>query len=155
MLSRAVLTFFIIQSITVTVLSQGPDTEVYKTVDTQYGQVRGLLKQTALGRDYLSFQGIPYMKSPLGKLRFRDPQPPEKWSQPFDATKEPPVYTHIGLISQKLEGQEDAGVINIYTPAVELKNHFPVLVWFHGGSFRVILKQFYLQTVFTTKKVNQ
>ena len=40
-------------------------------VDTEYGPVKGAKKVTVLGNNYINFQGIPYMKAPIGKLRFR------------------------------------------------------------------------------------
>jgi carboxylesterase 2 len=106
-------------------------------VRTDSGMVRGVVKQTVMGRDYLSFQGIPYMKPPLGKLRFKAPEPPVKWSNILDATKEIPGYTQLHSFHQKIWGQENAGVINVYTPAIYWINLLPVLVWIHGGSFKV------------------
>lgn len=40
-------------------------------VNTQYGPVKGAKKVTVLGTNYINFQGIPYMKAPTGKFRFR------------------------------------------------------------------------------------
>lgn len=39
-------------------------------VYTEYGIIEGIKKETNLGTEYISFQGIPYMKAPVGKLRF-------------------------------------------------------------------------------------
>jgi carboxylesterase type B len=60
--------------------------------DTQYGSVQGVQKISTLDREFVSFQGIPFMKAPIGKLRFQDPQPPENWKDPFDASDEPASY---------------------------------------------------------------
>jgi carboxylesterase type B len=90
-----------------------------------------------LGRDYLSFQGIPYMKAPLGKLRFKAPEPPVRWTNILDATKEIPGYTQLHAFQQKIWGQENASVINVYTPAFYRTNLLPVIVYIHGGSFKV------------------
>ena len=108
-----------------------------KIVSTQYGKVQGIQKQTMLGRDYFSFQSIPYMKAPLGKLRFRDPQPPAKWTNILDATQEPPGYPAFDSYSRQLVGQEDAAVINVYTPFINAYFPLPVIVWIHGGSYHV------------------
>jgi carboxylesterase type B len=43
----------------------------YVTVNTTYGSVKGIRKFACYGDEYVSFQGIPYMKPPVGKLRFR------------------------------------------------------------------------------------
>jgi cholinesterase len=111
--------------------------EMFKVVTTEYGSVKGVLKQTIFGRDYVSFQGIPYMKPPLGKLRFKAPETPDSWSEVFDATKGSSEYSQFNYFEQKLEGQEDAGVINVYTPSVNAHPLMPVLVWIHGGGFLV------------------
>jgi carboxylesterase type B len=79
--------------------------------------------------------GIPYMKAPIGKLRFRDAQPPETWSEPFDATQEPSSYCISNFLNYKIEGKEDAGVINVYTPYLKTEKPLPVMVWIHGGGF--------------------
>lgn len=104
-------------------------------VETEYGPVRGICKSSFAGRGYVGYQGIPYMKPPFGKLRFREAQAPEKWTEPFDATKPSPAYVNINYLTNELEGQEDAGVINVYIPDVEQSRPLPVMVWIHGGGF--------------------
>lgn len=109
----------------------------FVVVNTEYGPVQGNKKTTILGRDYFNFQGIPYMKKPVGKLRFRDAQSPEKWTEPLDATKEPPSYCVIDFMTFQPVGQEDAAVINVYTPYVKPKAPLPVLFSIHGGGYQV------------------
>lgn len=41
------------------------------TVSTQEGKLRGKVCFDFIGRQYFSFQGIPYAKPPLGQLRFK------------------------------------------------------------------------------------
>lgn len=108
---------------------------MFQIADTEYGPVKGIQKSSILGRNFFSFQGIPYMKAPLGKLRFREAQPPENWNDALDATKEPPSFCNISYMSKVFEGQEDAGVINVYTPYVKPKSLLPTMVWIHGGGF--------------------
>ena len=74
----------------------------FKTVSTEYGPVKGSQKSSKLGRNFCSFQGIPYMKAPVRNLRFRDAQVPESWSEPFDASKEPPSYCHSNFFANVL-----------------------------------------------------
>jgi carboxylesterase type B len=102
-------------------------------VETEYGPVKGTQKSSALGLDYLSFQGIPYMKAPIGKLRFRDAQPPEVWTEPLDATREPSAYVQFDFFRNEDIGSENASIINVYTRDVKGKK--PVMVWIHGGGF--------------------
>lgn len=100
----------------------------FVTVDTEYGPVKGLRKETVLGVDYISFQGIPYMKPAVGELRFRDAQPPNKWSE-FDATADCPTYVTIDMMTQKIVGQENAGVVNVFTKNLRPDKLTPVMVW--------------------------
>lgn len=102
---------------------------------TQYGPVKGITKSSVLAREYVSFQGIPYMKPPLGNLRFRDAQPPVPWVEPFDATEESHGYVCPDVFIPKIAGREDASIINIYTHDVNPKVLKPVMVFIHGGGF--------------------
>jgi carboxylesterase type B len=104
-------------------------------VPTEYGQVQGHEKITSLGRKYLSFQGIPYMKPPLASLRFRDPQPPEPWNYPLNCTKEPQSYCVYYAALAIKTGKEDAGVINVYSPKSTSNQLLPVFVYIHGGEY--------------------
>ena len=103
-------------------------------VQTAHGPVQGVQKITKLGRDYVSFQGIPYMKSPVGKLRFRDPQEPESWKEPLDASDEPASYCFYHP-SEPKGGQENAGVINVYVPVNSNSDLLPVICYIHGAGF--------------------
>lgn len=105
------------------------------TVETEYGPIKGDQRSSVLGKKYFNFQGIPYMKAPIGKLRFRDAQPPEKWLQPIDGTKGSPAYCMRSFLNYKDGGQEDAGVVNVYTPNVKPEKPIPVMVWIHGGGW--------------------
>lgn len=98
-------------------------------VETQYGPVRGVHKISCLGTDYISFQGIPYMKAPLGNLRFRDAQPPTPWNEVFNATEEPPSYCQFNMMTRVKEGQENAGIINVYTKSIKSDKSYPVMVF--------------------------
>lgn len=102
----------------------------FVVVETEYGPVKGVEKTSALGRDYVNFQGIPFMKGTVGKLRFRDAQAPEKWTEVLDATKEPPSYvTFANFIDSSFKGQDDAGIVNVYTHDVKPITLKPVMVW--------------------------
>ncbi|CAO1344150.1 unnamed protein product [Diamesa hyperborea] len=111
--------------------------EQFVIVDTEYGPVKGAKKVTVLGNNYINFQGIPYMKPTTGKLRFREAQAPEKWNEPLDATVDYVGYPCFDVISMKTEGQEDAGVINVYTKNVNPGKAYPVMVWIHGGGYQL------------------
>ena len=52
------------------------EANVYATTKT--GETRGV-QQEVFGKKVNCFLGIPYAEPPLGKLRFRAPQPPKPW----------------------------------------------------------------------------
>lgn len=106
-------------------------------VQTKYGPVKGDKRLTALGMDYVNFQGIPYMKAPTGKLRFKSPQAPDMWNETFDATQLSPSYPMFNYFAGKLDGIEDGGRINVFTKNVNPAKLYPVMVW---ASFVRVLK---------------
>jgi carboxylesterase type B len=106
--------------------------EKFVVVDTEYGPVKGEKKESMFGLQYLNFQGIPYMAPPVGKLRFRDAQPPEKWTEPLHATKEGSPFCHFDFFNFKAIGDLDGGFINVYTRNVDPEEPAPVMVYIHG-----------------------
>ena len=101
-------------------------------VHTEYGSVEGSIRTSKLGKEFLSFQGIPYMKQPIGNLRFRDPMPPEPWTIPIDCTKD--AQSYCNFMGLKI-GKEDGAAINVYLRTDVIKNNklLPVFVYIHGG----------------------
>lgn len=105
------------------------ESSINPIVVVENGHVRGLKAKTVLNNDYLSFRGIPYMKPPLGKLRFREAQAPQNWSEVFDATQEGPAYCMTDFMTGRQDGQENAGTINVYTKNLAPAKLLPVMVW--------------------------
>jgi para-nitrobenzyl esterase len=101
---------------------------------TTQGEVRGRSKNGVL-----LFGGIPYAAPPVGSLRFRAPQPHERWSAMRDATRfgpAAPQQREEGLTSNpNVRWDEDCLTLNVCTPALD-GGRRPVLVWIHGGGFR-------------------
>lgn len=91
-------------------------------------------------RLYFAFYRVPYAKPPIGKLRFKDPKPPQKWKQVYDARVEfhgACAQAHI-VHKHGLFGVEDCLYLNIYTPEIPKggqSNLKPVIVWIHGYAF--------------------
>ncbi|XP_070500358.1 esterase B1-like [Chironomus tepperi] len=110
--------------------------ENFEIVQTEFGPIKGIHKKLVYDNDCITFQSIPYMKPPVGNLRFREAQPTDKWEEPFDATGEilafPSYYEGLGNL-----GQEDAGILNIFTKNLKPEKPTPVMVWIHGGGFFV------------------
>lgn len=103
--------------------------EQFVDLDTEYGPIKGCKKMSVLGRDYFNFQRIPYMQAPVGKLRFRDPQPPKSWTQPLDCTQQGPAFCNVNFLSGEYEGDLDAMFLNLYTNDIAPSKPFPVMVW--------------------------
>jgi carboxylesterase type B len=106
--------------------------EKFVVVDTEYGPVKGEKKDSMFGLKYLNFLGIPYMAPPVGKLRFRDAQPPEKWTEPLDATKPGSPFCHMDFFTFKAIGDLDGCSINVYTRNIDPEEPAPVMVYIHG-----------------------
>lgn len=77
------------------------------------------------------FLGVPYAQPPINKLRFLPPKP-ITWD--FKETKAvKPLCAQSGVF-EGYEISEDCLYLNIYVPE-KRSEKFPVMVWFHGGSF--------------------
>ena len=68
-----------------------------KVVNTLSGPVRGR-KVTKNDRHQYEFLGIPYAEPPLGKLRFKPPEPVKPWTDIYDAFSDGPVCFQVGFL---------------------------------------------------------
>lgn len=105
--------------------------------DTIHGRVRGERLDDAV----VAFRAIPYAAPPLGRLRFRPPQPVAPWDGVRDALTLPPSCPQpagrpAGW-TQESEESEDCLYLNVWTPAVEEGGARPVMVWIHGGGYAI------------------
>ena len=102
------------------------------------------------------YTGIPYAKPPVGELRWKEPQDPDKWDGVLTAdhfapmSMQPqklPIYNSlaqiIGYHDYKISlddnytepVSEDSLYLNIWKPAGNA-DHLPVMVYIHGGSLQ-------------------
>ena len=102
---------------------------------TRYGSVSGLVKD-----GIVRFNGIPYARPPVGRLRWRAPEPPEAWTGTRDCTRFGAIAPQIQGAAEGLLGgtagekSEDCLYLNIWSPGLDHARR-PVMVWIHGGAF--------------------
>lgn len=101
--------------------------EKFIEVSTEYGNIRGRKRQTILGRNFYSFQKVPYMQDPFGKLRFADPQPPTKWEETLDC-RNGQSFCNINFLNGQYEGCLDGVHLNVYSNNLNPKKLLPVMV---------------------------
>ena len=89
------------------------------------GQVRGVEADGVV-----SYKGIPYAAPPVGKLRWREPQPAQHWSGVRDATKFGPECPQT---TDEVPKSEACLTINVLRPATSA-GQLPVMVWIFGGA---------------------
>ncbi|MDP7705644.1 carboxylesterase/lipase family protein [Mycobacterium sp. TY815] len=106
-----------------------------EVVETGYGPVRG-------GDDgrVKFWKGVRYAAPPLGDLRFRAPEPPQRWTEVADATEYGPACPQPVVPRMPLDlGAplgEDCLRLNIWAPRdAQPGAGKPVMVWLHGGAY--------------------
>ncbi len=103
--------------------------------ETTFGPVR----DTDDGR-VKAWKGIRYAAPPVGDLRFRAPQPPERWTSVADATMFGPACPQPPLPNIPLDlgapQGEDCLSLNIWASSdTQPGAGKPVMVWLHGGAY--------------------
>ncbi len=110
--------------------------DISDIVDTEYGQVQGLRYhlQDDIGK-VDAFLGVPFARPPLGDLRFRHPQSPDKWDDVYNATEmKTQCYQIVAYDWLPSEMSEDCLYLNVWAPATANRDK-NVMVWIHGGAF--------------------
>ena len=107
------------------------------TVKTAQGKVHG---KTINDGKVKAFLGLPYAAPPVGELRWKAPQPAQKWKGARDASKFGAhcVQGHVydDMIFQDDGENEDCLFLNVYVPATAKGNSkLPVMFWIHGGGY--------------------
>ena len=113
---------------------------------TENGAVRGVVGTNARITVY---KGIPYAAPPVGKNRWRAPQPVENWEGvrvcdhfgPICYQKTPgkdpnAFYSKEWHVDPEILNSEDGLYLNIWTPANRPGERLPVMAWIHGGGMQ-------------------
>ena len=118
-----------------------------RRVKTENGWVRGL---PAADPRITSYKGIPFADKPIGKNRWRAPQPCPDWEGELFAADFGPIamqancagdpmkdiYAREWAVDAELPMSEDCLYLNVWAPADGRKN-LPVYVWYFGGGLQV------------------
>ena len=128
--------------------------EITGTVTISQGQLTGVKNAD---KDVEVYAGIPYAAPPVGDLRWKEPQEPEKWegvrscdyfAPKFMQKENSTLYDSLVMLiayndfkwfdptdNYREAMSEDALYVNIWKPAGDISD-CPVLFYIHGGSLK-------------------
>lgn len=105
-----------------------------RVIAIDQGAVRGTAQN-----GILSFKNIPFATPPVGALRWRAPRPPLAWEGVRDATVFGPACPQREAAAAAGGGvavqSEDCLQLNVWAP--DGARDLPVMVWIHGGAYRI------------------
>ena len=116
-----------------------------RQVKTENGWVRGI---EAADPRITAFKGIPFAAPPVGKNRWRAPQPCESWDGVKECYRFAPIsmqwipglgtdiYCREWHVDPEIAMGEDCLYLNVWTNAKSADEKQPVLVWFFGGGLQ-------------------
>jgi len=113
-----------------------------RIADTHAGRVEGI---PCGNPSFTVFKGVPYAAPPVGPLRFRPPEPPAPWAgvkkcdtfgpMAMQGVSNPGDFYQKEFFPVNLPMSEDCLYLNIWTPAQNGNEKYPVMLWIHGGAY--------------------
>ncbi len=106
-------------------------------VKTDKGEIAGKLSDDGKVRVFL---GVPYAAPPVGPLRWKPPEPAERWKDVRRAQSYGLHCMQVNLFADMkfhdAGESEDCLSLNVWTPKdVAAGSKLPVMVWIYGGGF--------------------
>lgn len=143
-----VSSIYVLTSLVYVLSSLPPAVTQSLIVETDKGMVKGQRIQVHHGKQVDVFYGIPYAKKPIGRYRFRHPQPNDPWHGVLNATTRPsacmqgydtvfpPDFRGSNVWNPNTVPNEDCLYVNVWRPTGKgSREHKAVMVWIYGGSF--------------------
>ena len=123
-------------------------------VVTAIGAVEGSIMKTVEGTTIYAYRGVPYAKPPVGKLRFKKPEPALPWASTLDCSQEAKKCLQPNVLAPDVHrlavGGDDCLYLSVFTKCNPEKENktllpdskdslllLPVFVFLHGGAFVV------------------
>lgn len=115
-------------------------------VSTSSGVVQGQAGQSK-GKKIVSWFDIPYAQPPVGKLRWRAPQPLKTSDHTIQDRQDNACIQlasdYAGAKGEGVVGTEDCLYLDIKAPEGYVNSQYPVMLWIHGGGNTTGLKDYY------------
>ena len=105
------------------------------------GQLEGRIQHSREGREFASFEGVPYAEEPE---RWLPPEPKTSWNGTIDCSKAGPMCLQTDPYTPDTTvGSEDCLTMNIYTTSTDKEANLPVIVFLHGGGMIMGTGEYY------------